>query len=49
MDMQILKQLWRFIVRMVAMSILIVLLLGLATLGSCFPQLPVHIHGVGVW
>jgi cytochrome c biogenesis protein ResB len=40
MDMQILKWLWRFIVRMDVVSILIVLLLGLAVLGSCFPQLP---------
>jgi cytochrome c biogenesis protein ResB len=40
MDMQILKQLWRFIVRMDVVSILIVLLLGLAAIGTCFPQLP---------
>ncbi|KPK88946.1 MAG: hypothetical protein AMJ88_18255, partial [Anaerolineae bacterium SM23_ 63] len=39
MDMQILKRLWHFIVRMDVVSILIVVLFGLAALGSCFPQL----------
>lgn len=53
MDMQILKRLWRFIVRMDVVSILIVLLLGLAVLGSCFPQLPPKIESdltnVSLW
>ncbi|HEY42866.1 MAG TPA: AMMECR1 domain-containing protein [Anaerolineae bacterium] len=44
MDMQILKRLWRFIVRMDVVSILIVVLLGLAALGSCFPPLPSSIE-----
>lgn len=44
MDMQIIKRLWRFLVRMDVVSILIVLLLILAALGSCFPQLPPSIE-----
>ncbi len=44
MDMQILKRLWRFIVRMDVVSILIVLMLGLAALGSLFPQLSPEIE-----
>jgi cytochrome c biogenesis protein len=44
MGMQILKRLWRFIVRMDVVSILIVVPLGLAAIGSCFPQLPSSIE-----
>jgi cytochrome c biogenesis protein len=44
MDMKILNRLWRFIVRMDVVSILIILLLCLAALGSLFPQLPPKIE-----
>jgi cytochrome c biogenesis protein ResB len=44
MGMQILKRLWRFIVRMDVVSILIALPLVLAALGSCFPQLSLSIE-----
>ena len=42
MAWEIIKRLWRFLIRMDIVSILFLVLLALTALGSCFPQYPLY-------